>query len=308
MKANKIKLVVIVGPTASGKSALAMELAERFNGEIISADSMQVYRYMDIGTAKPAKEQRQRIAHHLIDAADPDENFTAARYSGEASKAICEIHNRGKNIFVVGGTGLYIKALTKGLFKGPGSDASIRSALAALGAAGGGARCLYEKLKEVDPDAALKIHPNNTARIIRALEVYYLTDKPISIFQRDHDFSEEPYEAMKIGLAIDRKILYKSIDDRVDNMIEAGFLEEARRLLAAGYSPTLKAMMGLGYKEIIGHIQGRYTLECAIKEIKKNTRRYAKRQMTWFRKEADIRWFAPDEKQGIMTLVKEFLG
>lgn len=305
---NKMKIVVIVGPTASGKSALAMELAEKFNGEIVSADSMQVYRYMNIGTAKPAMEQRKKIVHHLIDVADPDEGFTAARYSGEASKAICGIHERGKNVFVVGGTGLYIKALTKGLFKGPGSDARIRSELIALGAGSEGAQYLYEKLKEADSDAASKIHPNNVARIVRALEVYYLTNKPISAFQKEHSFSEEPYEVMKIGLAVDRKSLYKGIEDRVDNMMQAGLVEEIRRLLAMGYSPGIKTMCGLGYKEIIGYIQGKYGLSDAVMEIKKNTRRYAKRQMTWFRKEVDIRWFAPDERQGIMTLVKEFLG
>ncbi len=305
---NKIKVVVIVGPTASGKSALAMELAEKFNGEIVSADSMQVYRYMDIGTAKPTKEQRKKIIHHLIDVADPDEDFTAARYGGEASKAICEIHNRGKNVFVVGGTGLYVRALTKGLFKGPGSDMRLRSEFAILGSGSEGAKYLYERLKEVDPEAALRIHPNNIARVIRALEVYYLTNKPISAFQKEHSFSEEPYEVMKIGLAVDRKSLYKGIEDRVDIMLQAGLAEEARRLLAMGYSPALKAMCGLGYKEIIGYIQNKYSLEDAVVEIKKNTRRYAKRQMTWFRKEADIRWFAPDKKQGIMALIKEFLG
>lgn len=314
---DKIKVVLIVGPTASGKSALAIELAEKFNGEIVSADSMQVYRYMDIGTAKPAKEQRKKIPHHMIDAADPDEDYTAARYSDEASRAIREIHERGKNVFVAGGTGLYIKALTKGLFKGPGSDMRIRREFAVLGSGSEGAKYLYEKLQEVDPDAALRIHPNNMARIMRALEVYSLTGKPISVFQKEHNFSEEPYEAMKIGLAVDRKSLYKGIEDRVDNMIKAGLLEEVRRLLAMGYSPGLKAMCGLGYKEIVGCIQNKYSLEGAVVEIKKNTRRYAKRQMTWFRKEADIRWFAPDEKacpvvslngKDIIALVKEFLG
>lgn len=305
---NKIKIVVIVGPTASGKSVLAMELAEMFNGEIVSADSMQVYRYMDIGTAKPAKEQRTKIPHHLIDVADPDEEFTAARYNKEASKAICEIHNRGKNVFVAGGTGLYIKALTKGLFEGPGSDMRLRSEFAMLSSGSEGAKYLYERLKEVDQEAASRIHPNNMARIMRALEVYSLTGKPISVFQKGHSFSEEPYEVTKIGLAVDRKSLYKGIEDRVDNMIKAGLLEEVRRLLAMGYSSVLKAMCGLGYKEIVGHIQNKYSLEDAVVEIKKNTRRYAKRQMTWFRKEADIRWFAPDKKEDIMTLVKEFLG
>lgn len=305
---DKIKIIVIVGPTASGKSALAIELSRRFDGEIVSADSMQVYRYMDIGTAKPVKEEREKIPHHLIDIVDPDEEFTAARYRDEASKVIMEIHKRGKNVFVVGGTGLYIRALTKGLFKGPGSDAQIRSELAMLGSGSDGAGYLYEKLKEADPQAAIGIHPNNTARIIRALEVYYLTNKPISVFQKEHNFSEEPYEVVKIGLSVDRKFLYKSIEDRVDNMIKAGLAEEARRVLDMGYSPGLKTMRGLGYKEIIGYIQNKYSLEDAVREIKKNTRRYAKRQMTWFKKEADIRWFSSEEKDKIISLIEGFLN
>lgn len=314
---DKIKIVIIVGPTASGKSMLAMELAARFNGEIVNADSMQVYRFMDIGTAKPTREQRQRVPHHLIDIADPDEEFSAARYNEEASRAIHDIHERGKNVFVVGGTGLYIRALTKGLFKGPGSDMRLRNEFATLGSRSEGPRYLYEKLKEVDPEAASRIHPNNMARIVRALEVYYLTNKPISAFQKEHGFSEEPYDALKVGLSIDRKLLYKRIEDRVDSMIAAGLVEEVRRLLAMGYSPDLKAKRGLGYKEIVGYIQNKYSLEDAAMEIKKNTRRYAKRQMTWFRKEADTSlppnasvggWFAHDEREGIIILVKEFLG
>ncbi|MBI3754528.1 MAG: tRNA (adenosine(37)-N6)-dimethylallyltransferase MiaA [Deltaproteobacteria bacterium] len=302
---RKIKLIVIVGPTASGKSALAVELAERFNGEIVSADSMQVYRAMNIGTAKPMQGQRERVAHHLIDAADPDEEFTAARYREEASRAIHEIRERGRNVFVVGGTGLYIRALTRGLFQGPGSNPRLRRKLASENLGPG---YLYEKLKEVDPDAAAKIHPNNLTRVIRALEVYSLTSKPISAFQKEHSFSEEPYEALNIGISVERNFLYKAIEDRVDSMIKAGLAGEVRRLLDMGYSPDLKAMGGLGYKEMIGYIQNKYSLEYAVLEIKKNTRRYAKRQMTWFRREADIRWFAPDKKEDIMAAVKEFFG
>lgn len=304
---DKIKIIVVVGPTSSGKSALAMELAERFDGEIVSADSMQVYRYMDIGTAKPVKEEREKIPHHLIDEVNPDEEFTAARYSDEASKVIREIHERGKNVFVAGGTGLYIKALTKGLFKGPGSDVRIRNEFAMLGSGSEGTMYLYRKLKDVDPEAASRIHPNNTARIVRGLEVYYLTNKPISVFQKEHNFSEEPYEAIKIGLAVDRKSLYKGIEDRVDSMMKAGLVEETRRLLDMGYSPEIKAMRGLGYKEIIGYIQNKYGLEEAVREIKKNTRRYAKRQITWFKKEADIKWFSSEEKDRIIALIEGFL-
>jgi len=310
---GKIKIVAVVGPTASGKSMLAMELAARFNGEIINADSMQVYRFMDIGTAKPTKEQRQRIPHHLVDIADPDEEFNAARYSEEASRAIHDIHERGKNVFVVGGTGLYIRALTKGLFKGPGSDMRLRNEFAILGSRSEGARYLYEKLKEVDPEAASGIHPNNMARIVRALEVYYLTNKPISAFQKEHGFSEEPYDVLKVGLSIDRKFLYKRIEDRIDSMIEAGLVAEVKKLLDMGYVGTdlksvPKVMRALGYKEILEYMQNKISLENAVEEIKKNTKRYAKRQMTWFRKETDIQWFAHDEKDRIISLLERFLA
>lgn len=310
---DKIKVVIIVGPTASGKSRLAMELAERFNAEIVSADSMQVYRSMDIGTAKPTKEQRAKIPHHLIDAANPDEEFTAARYKDEASKAIHKIHERGKNIFIAGGTGLYIRALTKGLLKCPGSDMKLRKEFAALanyhGEVGGDAKkYFHDTLKEVDPESASQIHPNNIVRIMRALEVYYLTNKPMSLFQREHGFSEEPYKMLKIGLRLDRDALYKRIEDRVDRMIADGLVEEVKRLAVLGYSYELKSMQGLGYKEIIGYIQNKYSLEDAIQEIKKNTRRYAKRQITWFRKETDIKWFSDAENDKIPPLVKGFLG
>jgi len=310
---NRVKVVVIIGPTASGKSAIAIELAERFNGEIVSADSMQVYRYMDIGTAKPTKDQRKRVPHHLIDSVNPDEEFTAARYKDEAAKAIQEINNKGKNIFIVGGTGLYIRALTKGLFKGPCSDIKLRSELEMIAHSKeqigeSGRKYLHDKLKEIDPEAASKIHPNNIARIIRALEVYYLTNKPISVFQKEHSFSEEPYEVMKIGLSVDRKVLYKRIEDRVDDMIRSGFEEEVKGLLEMGYSPELKALNSLGYNEMINFIQDKYGLEKAIGEIKKNTKRYAKRQMTWFRKEADIRWFSVEEKDKIISLLDDFLA
>ena len=308
---NRVKVVIIAGPTASGKSALAMELSELFDGEIINADSMQVYRYMDIGTAKPTPEQRKRIAHHLIDVTAPDEEFTAARYATEAAKAINDIHARGKNIFVAGGTGLYIRALTKGLFKGPGTDKELRREFILLARSqdqigSDGARYLYERLKEVDPESAARIHPNNIVRVIRALEVYHLANKPISAFQMEHGFSEEPYETIKVGLMVDRKVLYKRIDDRVDSMMKNGLLEEVRRLLARGYSPSLKAMGGLGYKEIIQHLQNECTLEEAVGEIKKNTRRYAKRQMTWFKKEADIKWFPYERKDEIISLLDGF--
>lgn len=300
---DKIKLVIIVGPTALGKSRLAMELAERFNGEIVNADSRQVYRYMDIGTAKSSHEDRRRVPHHLIDIVDPDEDFTAARFRTEAMKVIQDIYERGRNIFVAGGTGLYIKALIGGLFKGPGADEGLRGELRRETELEG-ADYLYQRLKEVDPVAASCIHPHNMVRVIRALEVFYLTDRPISSFQREHGFLERPYETLKVGLIKDRRDLYRDIEARVDRMIEAGLIEEVRGL---GYPPTLKAMQGLGYREIVDYLHGKYTLEEAIRRLKRNTRRYAKRQMTWFRNDRDIHWFPPEDRQEVFSLVEGFL-
>ncbi|MBI1912202.1 MAG: tRNA (adenosine(37)-N6)-dimethylallyltransferase MiaA [Deltaproteobacteria bacterium] len=303
----KTKLILIVGPTATGKSDLAVELSTLFNGEIVSADSMQIYRYMDIGTAKPTREQRANAAHHLIDIVNPDEDYTAARYKKDASAKIEEISSRGKNIFVAGGTGLYVKALTQGLFEGPASDASIRQNLMEE-AKTKGKEYIYEKLKEVDPISASTIHPNNLIRVIRALEVYNISGKTMSDFQREHGFSEEPFETLKIGLIKERDSLYRDIERRVDRMMEEGLLEETRRLLGMGYSSCLKPMCALGYKEMCNFIAGEYNLEKAVEELKKNTRHYAKRQITWFKKDNEIRWFHPDGKKDIINLVKEFLS
>ncbi len=304
---EKIKVVIIAGPTASGKSSLAVELAGLFNGEVISADSMQVYRGMDIGTAKPTAGQMAGVAHHMIDVADPDEDFTAAQYRRMALECVRKINARGRNVFVAGGTGLYIKALTRGLFEGPKADPALRAQLAREAAEHGSER-LYERLKEVDPEAAASMHPNNVVRVIRAIEVYTLSKRPISEFHREHAFSDSPFAALKIGLALEREELYARIESRVDEMLEAGLVEEVRGLLSAGYSPDLKPMGALGYKEMAGYIGGRLGFEEAVSLLKANTRRYAKRQLTWFRKDAEIRWFEPTEKNGIIKAVKEYLN
>ena len=287
---NKTKIVVIIGPTASGKSKVALELAERFNGEIISADSMQVYRYMDIGTAKPSREDQERIRHHLIDIRDPDEGFDAAQFRDEASKAIREIVDKGDLPFVAGGTGLYIKALTEGIFDAPVSDKEIRERLKKE-AEEAGLSSLYNKLRDVDPEAAEKIGPANTHRIIRALEIYYMTGHPISQHHKEHAFPERPYYVLKIGLYAERETLYKNIDYRVDCMIRAGFVDEVKRILEMGYGPDLKGMQAIGYSHICKHIKGEYNLEGSVSLIKRDTRHYAKRQMTWFRRDNEITWF-----------------
>lgn len=286
----KLKIIVIVGPTAVGKSKVAIELAERFDGEIINADSMQVYRYMDIGTAKPSKEDRERVRHHLIDIRNPDEDFDAAQFRDEASKAVEDIVGRGRLPIVAGGTGLYIKALTEGLFDVPKVDKELRARLRKE-VEDSGISALHKRLAEVDPVAAERIGPYNTHRIIRALEIFYLTGIPISLHQKSHAFSERPYDCLKIGLSVEREALYKKIDDRVDNMIKEGLVEEVGRIIAMGYRPDTKAMQTLGYSQICRYLEREYSLEEAVRLIKRDTRHYAKRQMTWFRKDAGINWY-----------------
>jgi tRNA dimethylallyltransferase len=300
---EKLKIVIITGPTSSGKSRLAIELTRMFNGEIISADSMQVYRYMDIGTAKPSKQERNDVPHRVIDVVDPDEDYSAARFRTDAMEAVEEIDSKGKKVFVVGGTGLYIKALTKGLFQGPGSVPELRERFLRQ-AELNGRESLYEELLEVDPVAASYIHPNNLPRIIRALEVYHVTNRPISEFQKTHAFKEEPFCYLKIGLRKTREVLYRDIERRVDRMMEEGLASETRDLIGMGYSGDLKPMQGLGYKEMVRYISGECTLAGAVAQVKTNSRRYAKRQMTWFNNEGDIKWFSPDEKGEIISAVK----
>ncbi len=303
---DKTRLIVITGPTASGKTGLALELAGLFAGEIVSADSMQVFKYMDIGTAKPTKDQRARVAHHLIDVVAPDEDYSAARYSREARAAIKNINSRGKKVFVVGGTGLYLRALTRGIFEGPARVPELREKLLKEAELKGCA-WLYERLLKVDPAAASSIHPNNLTRIIRALEVYHVTKRPISDFHKAHAFADEPFSCLKIAVNKPREVIYGDIEGRVERMMEEGLLEETRRLLSMGYHRDLKPMHGLGYKEMTSYISGECTLDDAVASIKTNTKRYAKRQMTWFNGEADIRWFSPDEKREIISAVKAHL-
>jgi tRNA dimethylallyltransferase len=306
----KPKIVIIVGPTAVGKSRVAMELAGRFNGEIVNADSMQAYRFMDIGTAKPSRDERERVRHHLIDIRNPDEEFDAAQFREEASRAISEISGRNHLPIVAGGTGLYIKALTEGIFEVPKVDKGLRERLRRE-ADELGISHLYERLKSVDPEAARGIDPHNTHRIIRALEVYCLTGRPISQYQMEHAFSERPYDTLKIGLHTDRETLYKNIDDRVDNMVNMGLIDEVKRILELGYGPGLKPMQGIGYCHISKYLAGEYDLDEAVRLIKRDTRHYAKRQMTWFRRDPDITWF--DIKEGgclerIFSKVRGFVG
>ena len=302
------RFVAIVGSTASGKSSLAFRLARLLRGEILSADSMQVYRKMDIGTAKPSPAERKIVPHHLIDILDPDQDYSAALFREQADPIIRRLHQSGTPIFIAGGTGLYLKALTRGLFRGPGADPAMRQNLKER-AARDGTPSLYRELTGVDPAAASRIHPGDLFRIVRALEVYSQTRRPISDFQLAHGFQDRPYEVLKIGLAWEREDLYRRIEKRVDQMIEAGWVEEVQALLDSGYSRNLKSMKALGYRHLASHLHGERGLAEAIERIKRDTRRFAKRQLTWFRPDAEIRWFDmnPENESRIEALVKKFL-
>ena len=286
---NAPKIVVICGPTAGGKSAAALELAREFGAEVINADSMQVYRYMDIGTAKPSAEAQKAIRHHLIDILYPDEEFSAALFREEARQAIADVEARRRKALVVGGTGLYIKALTAGLIQGGEIDPAIRARLLTE-AEHEGREGLYQRLQAVDPKTAARLHPHDTYRVIRALEVYERTGRPISLMRERHRFQEGPYQVLKIGLLVEREELYRRIDTRVEEMMRQGLQEEVRGLLDRGYSPSLKTMQSLGYHQIVAYLQGEYDLAEAVRRIKRDTRRYAKRQLTWFKADPEVRW------------------
>lgn len=296
-QADISKILVICGPTASGKSNLAVRLAQVLDAEIVNADSMQIYRGLTIGTAKPSLEQQCQIRHHLIDVIDPDQQFSAADYSVAADEAIRDIQLRGKRVVIVGGTGLYIRALVHGLVDSPGGGGDIRQSLQEEADRSGKAAML-EKLQLVDPELAATLHPNNLVRIIRALEVYRLTGIPLSNFQKQHAFAQRRYDTLHIGISADRRILYQRIDERVEQMLSDGLINEVTRLLHAGYSRDLKALRSIGYKEIAAYLHGEIPLEEAVRLIKRNTRHYAKRQLTWFKADPDILWFEYPEKFG----------
>ena len=299
------KVLVVVGPTGVGKTQVSLRLADILSGEIVSLDSRQVYEYMDIGTAKPTKEEMKRIAHHLIDVVYPDEKFTAAEYGRKAREVIREIIKKKKQPIVVGGSGLYLKALEKGFFQGPRGDEKLRERLKTEESKFG-SHYLFEKLKGVDPKAAQRIHPHDSVRIVRALEVYELTGKPITLLQEEGVYEPFEMDFVKVGLTLDRQKLYERIDRRVEKMINEGFLDEVKGLKEKGYSSELKAFNSVGYKELFSYLGGKTDFQTAVERIKLNTRRYAKRQLTWFRKEKDIKWFDVEKEDLIDSILKYF--
>lgn len=283
------RIVVIVGPTGAGKTRLSLLLAERAGGEVVSADSQQVYTGMDIGTGKVTADERARAPHHLLDILRPDEEMTAQRFVELADHAIADIAARGRTVIVCGGTGLYVRSLLLGLFAGPPADPEVRAELGKLGLA-----ALREELERVDPQAAAKIDRNDEKRTIRALEVYRLTGEPMSAHQARHDHKTLPrrYEAQLVGLAPEREALYRNIDARVDQMIAAGLEDEVTALRAAGYVPPIRSQQAIGYAELHEAAAGAVERTRAIELIKRNSRHYARRQLSWYRSDATITWHA----------------
>ena len=284
---------ILVGPTAVGKTSVSIVLAQDLNAEIISADSRQVYKHMNIGTAKPSSDELDAVPHYLVDILELDKVYTAGQFAEDALNLIADIRSRDKTPLVIGGSGFYIKALVEGIFDTPSRDDAVRESLEAEAEKIGSGK-LYERLRKVDPDYAATIHPNNIKRIIRALEIYEVTGKPATEhFEEEHQGIPYPY--VFIGLKRPRRQLYERINLRVEQMIKDGLVDEVRSIREMGYTGEENALQTVGYQEIFKYLDGKISLEESINEIQKNTRRYAKRQMTWFRNQHNVTWFDLDE-------------
>ena len=300
-----IRVGFIAGPTAVGKSSIALQIAERLGAEIVNGDSRQAYRGMDIGTAKPSFDERRRIPHHLVDICNPDQPLDVAAFAALARSAIREITGRGRPVLVVGGSGLYLRAIRGGIFSAPPASGEIRARLAALAVEFGVAH-LFRRLEEIDPEAAERIKPNDLKRIMRALEVYEQTGVPISQHQRSHQFADRPFHTMTVALSLHRAELYRAIDQRFDAMIEQGLVDEVQRLLVGGYDLPLCT---IGYREIAGLLRGETSLAEAIAQGKRASRNLAKRQLTWFRADPEIVWLdAARECHMALKLFSDFFA
>ena len=300
---QKIKILAVVGPTASGKTAVSVELAKRLGGEVVSCDSMQVYRRMNVGTAKPTEEEKDGIAHHLIDVVEPDAPFSCAEYVTKASEAVKDIWTRGKLPVLCGGTGLYLDRFLCGEMEETHADEGLREALFAF-AEKEGVEALHARLREVDAESAEAIHPNNVKRVVRALEIYEQTGIPKSEFDRRSQVGESPYEAVVIGLYYPhREVLYERINRRVDMMLADGLLEETKQLKDEGvFDVNLTAAQAIGYKELLAYLEGRETLTEATENLKTATRRYAKRQLTWFSAKPYVEWVEMEKEGALRSL------
>ena len=288
--AHPVQVIVVVGATAVGKSSFALELAQMLGTEIISADSMQIYRGMSIGVAAPTAEDLAKVRHHFVGVIEPSESFSAADFAGQALEVAQGLDARGKIPVVVGGSGLYLRAFVDGLFPGPPADKRLRRRFREFAAESGSSR-LHERLRGVDPESAKKFHENDLRRIVRALEVYELTGVPISELQRKYRDMKPDLAATFIGLERERRDLYDRIDERVERMFDLGFLDEVAGLLEQGYGDDIDRIRPLGYPEVKAHLEGEFDLDHAKYLIKRDSRRYAKRQCTWFRTDSRIRWF-----------------
>ena len=298
------RLICLLGPTAVGKTEIAIELAQHLNAEIISVDSRQIYRQMDIGTAKPTPEEQQAARHHLIDCVDVSQPFSVADYQRLADTAITDIRNRGKRVLLVGGAGLYFRAVVDGLFEGPGANPALRERLEEE-AAQHGVDVLHERLRACDPISADRIHPNNIVRVVRALEVYELTGTPMSELQQQWHPEKQRYPFIAFCLTMPRARLYCRIEQRVDVMLANGLIAEVEALLAAGYSRDTVALQSFGYRELIAYLDGECTYIEAVSQLKQNTRRFAKRQLTWFRKDTRLEWIDRESTPDIVGNILE---
>jgi tRNA dimethylallyltransferase len=304
-------VVVVTGPTAAGKTAVAIDLALRFGGEIVNADSVQVYRFLDIGTAKPTLAERARVPHHLLDVVRPDESYDAGRYAREARASAAGIHGRGGVAFLVGGTGLYIRAALEGLLADAPADPALRRALeaeAARAAAQGDPQRLHRRLAALDPGAARAIHPNDLRRVIRALELLERSGRPASALRAAHRFGDRPFRVLYLVLDPGVAALDERIDRRAEAMIHAGLLQECRWLREQGYGPELRPLRSIGYRHVMPVVDGLETLAGALEGMRRDTRRFARRQRTWFRGVREAEWVHPDERAAIDKRVAEFLA
>lgn len=303
------QVVAVVGPTASGKTALAIELAESLDTEIVSADSMQFYRGMAIGTGAPSAEDLARIPHHFVGFLDPSDEMTASDFSGRARGVVRRLNGEGKTAVVAGGSGLYLRALLDGLFEGPGKDDTIRARLNAE-AEESGPGPLFSRLNEIDPDYAESIHENDLRRVVRALEVYELTGKPLSVLHREHRASgvADSLDGVQVALCYPREILYQRIDTRVDSMFERGLVEEVRKLVEGSFEEDLRRLKSLGYREVLSYIKHEISLDEARDHMKTYTRRYAKRQLNWFNADDRIIWLPTDRYDSDSLRVERILS